>query len=169
MLGWNEIFGNRIQEKVLILKKYLVSCLLGFLSFGVHLAGLSFSCATEGPTSVIPQWQKGKCESESTLGDTRRGYSVNCTPARLTLLREECRRGFACMIRYAAEIILLTVVLGRISYTAAITPSRYSSLRKLPWVVVYERFVAEINTSHRMRKEEAVITLLHGEDLFRIG
>jgi hypothetical protein len=42
-------------------------------------------------------------------------------------------------------------------------------LRKLPWVVVYERFVAEINTSHRMRKEEAVITLLHGEDLFRIG
>ena len=111
----------------MILKKYLVSCLLGFLSFGVHLAVLSFSCATEGPTSVIPQWQKGKCESESTLGDTRRGYSVNCTPARLTLLREECRRGFACMIRYAAEIILLTVVLGRISYTAAITPSRYSS------------------------------------------
>ena len=84
LLGWNEIFGNRIQEKVLILKKYLVSCLLGFLSFGVHLAVLSFSCATEGPTSVIPQWQKGKCESESTLGDTRRGYSVNCTPARLT-------------------------------------------------------------------------------------
>ena len=78
------VFGNRIQEKVLILKKYLVSCLLGFLSFGVHLAVLSFSCATEGPTSVIPQWQKGKCESESTLGDTRRGYSVNCTPARLT-------------------------------------------------------------------------------------
>ena len=27
---------------------------------------------------------------------------------------------------------------------------------------MYERFVAEINTSHRMRKEEAVITLLHG-------
>ena len=130
MLGWNEIFGNRIQEKVLILKKYLVSCLLGFLSFGVHLAVLSFSCATEGPTSVIPQWQKGKCESESTLGDPRRGYSVNCTPARLTLLREECRRGFACMIRYAAEIILLTVVLGRISYTAAITPSRYSSVEE---------------------------------------
>ena len=122
--------GNRIQEKILILKKYLVSCLLGFLSFGVHLAVLSFSCATEGPTSVIPQWQKGKCESESTLGDTRRGYSVNCTPARLTLLREECRRGFACMIRYAAEIILLTVVLGRISYTAAITPSRYSSVEE---------------------------------------
>ena len=91
---------------------------------------LSFSCATEGPTSVIPQWQKGKCESESTLGDTRRGYSVNCTPARLTLLREECRRGFACMIRYAAEIILLTVVLGRISYTAAITPSQYSSVEE---------------------------------------
>jgi len=34
------------------------------------------------------------------------------------------------MIRYAAEIILLTVVLGRISYTAAITPSRYSSVEE---------------------------------------
>ena len=120
---------TEFKRKFLILEKYLVSCLLGFLSFGVHLAVLSFSCATEGPTSVIPQWQKGKCESESTLGDTRRGYSVNCTPARLTLLREECRRGFACMIR----------------------------------------FVAAINISHRMRKEEAAITLLHGEDLFRIG
>ena len=81
-----------------------VSCLLGSLSFGVHLAVLSFSCATEGPTSVIPHWQKEKCESESALGDTRRGYSVNCTPARLTLLREECRRGFACLMRYAAAI-----------------------------------------------------------------
>jgi len=28
---------------------------------------------------------------------------------------------------------------------------------------------AAINISHRMRKEEAAITLLHGEDLFRIG
>ena len=82
----------------LILKKYLV----GFLGFGVRLAVLSFSCATEGPTSVIPHWQKGKCESESALSNTRRGYSVNCTPARLTLLREECRRGFACLMRYAA-------------------------------------------------------------------
>ena len=96
----NEIFGNRRREKVLILKKYLV----GFLGFGVRLAVLSFSCATEGPTSVIPHWQKGKCESESALSNTRRGYSVNCTPARLTLLREECRRGFACLMRYAAAI-----------------------------------------------------------------
>jgi len=76
--------NEKVSSKVLILKKYLVSCLLGFLRFGVHLAVLSFSCATEGQTSVIPQWQKGKCESESTLGDTRRGYSVNCAPARLT-------------------------------------------------------------------------------------
>ena len=78
----------------------------------------------DGGANLRHSWQKEKCESESALGDARRGYSVNCTPARLTLLREECRRGFACMIRYAAEIILLTVVLGRISYTAAITPSR---------------------------------------------
>ena len=84
----------------------------------------------DGGANLRHSWQKEKCESESALGDTRRGYSVNCTPARLTLLREECRRGFACMIRYAAAIILLTVVLGRISYTAAITPSRYSSVEE---------------------------------------
>jgi hypothetical protein len=38
----------------------------------------------DGGANLRHSWQKEKCESESALGDTRRGYSVNCTPARLT-------------------------------------------------------------------------------------
>ena len=58
--GWNEIFGNRIQEKVLILKKYLVSCLLDF-SVLVYTSRCSLSLARR--RGQPPSFLNGRKES----------------------------------------------------------------------------------------------------------